>query len=359
MNLSTAKLGSRVAGKAAGDAPLTPMERVFVLLSRYREASIAAVAIVLIIYFQIGSHGGFLSPQFMSVVLRDTGRLGLIAVAEVMLMITAEIDLSVSGTFSIAPYIMVLLSIAWGVPLWMGAAVGVAIGVLVGFVNGVITVRLRVPSLITTVGTLFLLQGIVVSIYNSQPIIAPVEEPFNALFGESLADPSSSDLTWRSLTAFTPFVWTVVVVAVLGLVLSRTSFGLHTIATGSNIIGAREIGVRTDRIKIYNFMIAGGCAALAGIINTAQFTSADPQAGSPFLTLQAIAAAVIGGTSLIGGSGTVVGALIGAFVVATLNNGLVMVGAQATVSDIYLGLAIVAAMILSVQVDRLRTRRRR
>ncbi len=129
-------------------------------------------------------------------------------------------------------------------------------------------------------------------------------------------------------------------------------------ATGSNLTGAREIGIRTDRIKIYNFMIAGGCAAFAGIVNTAQFASADPQAGSPTLTLQAIAAAVIGGTSLLGGSGTVVGALIGAFVVASLNNGLVMVGAQATVSDIYLGAAIIAAMILSVQVDRLRTRRR-
>ena len=334
-------------------------ERIFILLSRYREASIAVVAIVLVIYFQIGSRGGFLSPQFMSVVLRDTGRLGLIAVGEVMLMITGEIDLSVSGTFSIAPYIMVLMSIAWGAPLWVGAAVGIAIGVLVGFVNGIITVRLRVPSLITTVGTLFLLQGVVVSIYNSQPIIAPVEEPFNAIFGESLADPASSDLTWRAMTAFTPFAWTIVVVAILGVALSRTSFGLHTIATGSNIIGAREIGIRTDRVKIYNFMIAGGCAALAGLINTAQFTSADPQAGSPFLTLQAIAAAVIGGTSLIGGSGTVIGALIGAFVVASLNNGLVMVGAQATVSDIYLGLAIIAAMILSVQVDRLRVRRRK
>jgi simple sugar transport system permease protein len=357
--LSIAKPGSRIAGSAIHQARETIAERLLVLLSRYREASIAVVAILLVIYFQIGSHGGFLSPQFMSVVLRDTGRLGLIAVAQVMLMITGEIDLSVSGTFSIAPYMMVLMSIAWGAPLWLGATVGIAIGVFVGFINGVITVRLRVPSLITTVGTLFLLQGIVVSIYNSQPIIAPVEEPFNAIFGESLADPASSALTWRALTAFTPFAWTVVVVAVLGVVLNRTSFGLHTIATGSNLIGAREIGIRTDLIKIYNFMIAGGCAALAGVINTAQFTSADPQAGSPFLTLQAIAAAVIGGTSLIGGSGTVVGALIGAFVVATLNNGLVMVGAQATVSDIYLGIAIVASMILSVQVDRLRTRRRK
>jgi simple sugar transport system permease protein len=276
-----------------------------------------------------------------------------------MLMITGEIDISVSGTFSLAPYMMVLMSITWGVPLAVGAAIGVLLGILIGLINGIITVRLRVPSLITTVGTLFFVQGIVVSIYNSQPIIAPIEEPFNAIFGESLYDPSDSFWSWHGVTAFTPFLWTVLVVAALALVLKKTTFGLHTVATGSNIIGAREIGVRTDRIKVCNFMIAGGCAAFAGVINTAQFASADPQAGSPFLTLQAIAAAVIGGTSLLGGSGTVIGALIGAFVVASLNNGLVMLGAQATVSDIYLGAAIVAAMVLSVQVDRLRVRRRR
>ena len=349
----------RTAPRPGRHLPDALFEKLLVLLSRYREASIAVVAIVLVVYFQIGSHGLFLSSQFMSVVLRETGRLGLIAAAEVMLMITGEIDLSVSGTFSIAPYVMALMSVGWGVPLPVGALIGVAIGVLVGFINGFITVRLRVPSLITTVGTLFLLQGIVVSIYNSQPIVAPVQEPFNAIFGESLYDPADSLFSLHFVTAFTPFLWALVIILALAVVLNKTTFGLHTIATGSNIVGAREIGVRTDRIKICNFMIAGGCAAFAGIINTAQFASADPQAGSPFLTLQAIAAAVIGGTSLLGGSGTAIGALIGAFVVATLNNGLVMVGAQATVSDVYLGLAIVAAMILNVQVDRLRTRRRK
>ena len=230
---------------------------------------------------------------------------------------------------------------------------------LVGVVNGVITVRFRVPSLITTVGTLFFVQGIVVSIYNSQPIMTPVEEPFNEFFGESLYNPRADALlSWHSLSAFSPVLWAILVVAVMSVVLNRTTFGLHTIATGSNPIGAREIGVRTDRIKVYNFMIAGGLAGFAGIINTLQFSSADPAAGAGFLNLEAIAAAVIGGTSLLGGSGTAVGALIGAFVVATLNNGLVMIGAQATVSDIFLGAGILAAMMLNVQVDRLRTRRR-
>jgi simple sugar transport system permease protein len=358
MSVSTSdNIGSRLAEAAPRAAESAAMRFVF-LLSRYREASIAIVAVLLVVYFQIGSHGGFLSPQFMSVVLRDTGRLGLVAVGEVMLMITGEIDLSLSGTFSLAPYIMVFLSVSLGLPLWAGALVGLGLGVLTGFVNGMITVRFRVPSLISTVGTLFFVQGIVVSIYNSQPIIAPVEEPFNALFGQSLFDPSQSIWSWQGVTAFTPFLWTLIVVMIMAIILNRTTFGLHTIATGSNLIGAKEIGVRTDRIKICNFMIAGALAALAGIINTATFASADPQAGSPLLTLQAIAAAVIGGTSLMGGSGTAIGALIGAFVVASLNNGLVMIGAQATVSDIYLGTAIVAAMILNMQVDRLSVRRR-
>ena len=335
----------------------TVLERVLVLLSRYREASIAVVALVLVIYFQLGN-SAFLSSQELSVVLRDTGRYGMIAVAEVMLMITGEIDLSVGSTFSLAPYIMVLLSISFGVPLAVSAAAGILVGVLIGVVNGIITVRFRVPSLITTVGTFFLLQGVVVSIYNSQPIVDPVQEPFNEIFGENLFGPADPIWSWHGLTAFTPFLWTALVVLVMQVVLNRTTFGLHTIATGSNIIGAREIGVRTDRIKVYNFMIAGGLAAFAGVVNTTQFASADPLAGGPFLTLQAIAAAVIGGTSLLGGAGTIIGALLGAFVVATLNNGLVMMGAQATVSDIYLGAAIVLAMILNVQVDRMRARRR-
>lgn len=354
----TSQTSQVTAHKVGIKVPDTPLERVLVILSRYREASIAVVAIVLVVYFQLASNGALLSPQELSVVLRDTGRFGLIAVAEVMLMITGEIDLSVGSTFSLAPYVMVLMTISWGIPLAISALAALLLGVLIGAINGLVTVKFRVPSLITTVGTLFLLQGVVVSIYNSQPIVAPVQEPFNEIFGENLYSPTDSLWSWHGLTAFTPFLWSVVAVLAMALVLNRTTFGLHTVATGSNIIGAKEIGVRTDRIKLYNFMIAGGFAAAAGVINTVEFASADPLAGGPFLTLQAVAAAVIGGTSLLGGSGTTVGALVGAFVVATLNNGLVMMGAQATVSDIYLGAAIVLAMIMNVQVDRMRARRR-
>jgi simple sugar transport system permease protein len=254
---------------------------------------------------------------------------------------------------------MIRIATDWDRSLWVTAPLALVIGVGVGLVNGFITVKLRIPSLITTLGMFFLLTGITVSYAPRRPLRLLVPPQFNALFGENRFRPHPPPLSWNGLTGFTPIVWTLVVVLILTLVLARTVFGLHVISTGSNLLAAREIGVRTDRIKIAAFMIAGGLAALTGLITATVTGSASPDTGGSLLTLLAISAAVIGGTALTGGSGTVVGALIGAFVIACLNNGLVLLGAQATESNIYLGLAILAAMILNVQLDAVRVKRKR
>ena len=334
------------------------LEAALAFIARYREASIAAVAVLLVAYIQL-NNSVFLSSPLMSVVLRDTARIGMISAGIVLVMITGEIDLSVGATFAMAPYLMIRMSTDWGWSLWLTAPVAILLGVAVGFFNGFITVKLRIPSLITTLGTFFLLTGITVSFAHSQPIRMPVQEPFNLVFGENRFGPLDPLFSWNGLTGFTPIIWTLAVVLILTLVLSRTVFGLHVISTGSNLLAAREIGVRTDRMKIAAFMILGGLAALTGLITATVTGSAAPDAGGSKLTLLAIAAAVIGGTALTGGSGTVIGALIGAFVIACLNNGLVLLGAQATESNIYLGAAILAAMILNVQVDAVRVRRKR
>jgi simple sugar transport system permease protein len=254
---------------------------------------------------------------------------------------------------------MIRMSTDWGWSLWVTAPIAILLGVGVGLVNGLITVKLRIPSLITTLGTFFLLTGITVSFAHSQPIRMPVQQPFNLIFGQNRFGPLDSLFSWDGLTGFTPILWTLAVVLILTLVLARTVFGLHVVSTGSNLLAAREIGVRTDRIKTATFMISGGLAALTGVITATISGSAAPDAGGSNLTLLAIAAAVIGGTSLLGGSGTVIGGLIGAFVIACLNNGLVLLGVQATASNIYLGAAILAAMILNVQLDAMRVRRKR
>ncbi len=334
------------------------LEAPLAFIARYREASIAAVAVLLVVYIQI-NNSVFLSSPLMSVVLRDTARIGLIAVGIVLVMITGEIDLSVGATFAMAPYAMIRMSTDWGWSFWLSAPVAILLGVGVGFANGFITVKLRIPSLITTLGTFFLLTGLTVSFARSQPIQMPVQQPFNLVFGQNRFGPLDSLFSWDGLTGFTPILWTLAIVLILTLVLSRTVFGLHVISTGSNLLAAREIGVRTDRMKIATFMILGGLAALTGLITATVSGSAAPDAGGSLLTLYAIAAAVNGGTVLTGGSGTVIGALIGAFVIACLSNGLVLLGAQATQSNFFLGAAILAAMILSVQVDAVRVRRKR
>ena len=327
-------------------------------MARYRETSIAIVAILLVAYIQI-NNSVFLSSSLMSVVLRDTARIGMIAVGLVLVMITSEIDLSVGATYAMAPYFMISMSTDWDLSLWLTAPIAILIGVGVGFFNGFITVKLRIPSLITTLGTFFLLTGITISYARSQPIRMPVQQPFNLVFGQNRFGPRDSLFSWDGLTGFTPILWTLAVVLILTLVLTRTVFGMHVISTGSNHLAAREIGVRTQRIKVATFMILGGLSALTGLITATVSGSAAPDAGGSNLTLLAIAAAVIGGTALLGGSGTVIGALIGAFVIACLSNGLVLLGAQATESNIYLGVAIIAAMILNVQRDAVRVRRRR
>lgn len=333
------------------------LETALAFIARYREASIAAVAVLLVIYIQL-NNSVFLTSPLMSVVLRDTARIGLISIGIVLVMITGEIDLSVGATFAMAPYAMIRMTTDWGWSLWVTAPIAILLGVAVGFLNGFITVKLRIPALITTLGTFFLLTGITVSVARSQPIRMPVDQPFNLVFGQNRFGPLDPLFSWDGLTGFTPIIWTVVIAVILTLVLARTVFGLHVVSTGSNLLAAREIGVRTDRMKIATFMILGGLAALTGLITATVTGSAAPDAGGSNLTLLAIAAAVIGGTALTGGSGTVIGALIGAFLIACLNNGLVLLGAQATESNIFLGLAIIAAMILNVQVEAVRLRRK-
>lgn len=353
-------MAERIASESQVETPERGrqwVETALAFIARYREASIATVAILLVAYIQL-NNSVFLTSPLMSVVLRDTARIGMISVGIVLVMITGEIDLSVGATFAMAPYMMIRMSTDWDWSLWVTAPIAILLGVGVGFVNGFITVKLRIPALITTLGTFFLLTGLTVSIAHSQPIRMPVQQPFNLVFGQNRFGPLDSLFSWDGLTGFTPIVWTLAIVLILTLVLSRTVFGLHVISTGSNLLAAREIGVRTPRIKIATFMILGGLASLTGLITATISGSAAPDAGGSNLTLLAIAAAVIGGTSLTGGSGTVIGALIGAFVIACLNNGLVLLGAQATQSNIYLGAAIVAAMILNVQVDRVRVRRK-
>jgi simple sugar transport system permease protein len=256
-----------------------------------------------------------------------------------LLLICGEIDLSVGQSFAFAPIVMYLAYDRLFLVLPLAVVVGLLAVALVGLVNGVVTVYLGVSSLITTLGMFFLLAGLNVTLTGGFPATTPETNFVTQALGEY---------------AWSGTIWAIVIVAVLQLVLARTRWGLHTYATGGNPLGSREAGVSIARIKIGNFILCGVLGGFVGIIESFRINSIDPLAGGPDIVLLCIAAAVIGGTALLGGVGTVTGAFLGALVLVILRNGFTLQGISAYTYNIILGVAILIAMILNVYVARLR-----
>jgi len=211
-------------------------------------------------------------------------------------------------------------------------------------VNGFITVALGVPSFITTIGTGFILGGIALTVTHAEPSPSP---PIALSVGKWLGVPGNP---WQ----WAPFAWAVVLVAIFHVVLTRTRWGLYTISAGGNLLGAREAGINVSRIKYGNFMITGLMGAFIGL-QTAFYTgTVDPLAGGYTPMFYAVIAAVIGGTAMLGGSGTIFGAFLGAIVLATLSDGFDIIGVSANPLGIIFGGAILVAMIANVQLARVR-----
>jgi simple sugar transport system permease protein len=305
--------------------------RLLVGLVRVREASILVVLVGLAIYFQ-AANSAFLSEQNILSLARFAVPYVVIASGLCLLLICGEIDLSVGQSFAFAPIVMYLAYDRLFLVLPLAVA-------LVGLVNGVVTVYLGVSSLITTLGMFFLLAGLNVTLTGGFPATTPETNFVTQALGEY---------------AWSGTIWAIVIVAVLQLVLARTRWGLHTYATGGNPLGSREAGVSIARIKIGNFILCGVLGGFVGIIESFRINSIDPLAGGPDIVLLCIAAAVIGGTALLGGVGTVTGAFLGALVLVILRNGFTLQGISAYTYNIILGVAILIAMILNVYVARLR-----
>lgn len=319
------------AGPSAPSSRWAPVRHV----AQRRDAGIVGVAVVMVVAFQV-LNGSFLSGENLSVIFQLAAEIAIIAVAEVMLMVLAEIDLSVGNIFALSSFVMYFAYQAH-LPLAAGIVAGVASGAIVGLMNGVITVKLRVPSFIGTLGMLYALNGFTLIISGGYPVITPGSGWLAAVMGAGNA---------------APFIWAGAIIAVWHVLLNRTRVGGYTVAVGSNPVASREAGIQVDQVKILAFVLAGALAALTGIIEAFRISSIDPLAGGTGLLLEGIAAAVIGGTALTGGSGTIIGAGVGAFVIAGLSDGLNILGVNAYAFDLILGIAIVVAMVLNTRLAR-------
>jgi simple sugar transport system permease protein len=332
---------SRTAAAVKSKYPdRSPSVRALGFMLRAPEAGIAVVCVLLAITFG-AMRSAFLSNANLQTVSQFVAPWAILACGEIMLLICGEVDLSVGQVFAMAPFVMNAVYMA-GIPFLLAVLVALGICAFLGFCIGVISVVFRVPSFITTLGALLLFNGLTLTLSGAFPVNTP-NTLLAPLFGG-----------WE----YSQIIWAVVIAVLMHGLLRHTSWGLHTVAVGGNTTGAAEAGIHVRRIKIGNFILCSVLGGFAGIINAFHVTSIDPNAGGSNVMFLAIASSVIGGTSLMGGSGTVLGGLAGAAVLGILQDGFTLLGVNAFAFDIITGAAILLTMIANVQFADLRRKRR-
>ena len=290
-----------------------------------------AVLGMLIVVFSITGKN-FFSGATLKQIANEIPALAVISVGMTFVIITAGIDLSVGSVMAFSGAILGMAMADWGWPLLFALPLAILAGLLCGTANGWVTVRFAVPSFIVTLGMLQIGRGLAYLCTNSQTkyIGSPI-----AWLGTGIP---GIGLSWA-------FVFAVIIVIIGQIVLTRTVFGRYVMVIGANEEAATYSGIRTKPVKIAVFMIAGALAGLAAAFDSSRMENVDPNAGTG-LELSAIAAVVIGGTSLMGGRGSVIGSFIGVIIMATLGAGLAQIGASDPVKLLITGLVIVIAVII-------------
>lgn len=289
------------------------MRRLVKLAMQKPELASAMLLLVLVVLFQIRSEGVFLSVNNVRGFLGLLPETALVAVGVTLLMISGEFDLSVGSVFALMPMTMAVLVVA-GWPFWAAVAAGLMLCAVIGFLNGWLTIRFDIPSFITTLGMLFMARSLTVVISGGfPPRIKPGEVP-SWIFVGFVDD---GGLIRASV------LWFIAIAILISLLLSRTNFGNWVRATGGFLPAAAAMGIPTGKVKIACFMICSVLAGFAGMIQSLRLNSFLPSIGEG-MELQAVAAAVIGGTSLVGGVGSIIGGLIGAILIRVIDNGMVM-----------------------------------
>jgi simple sugar transport system permease protein len=325
---------------------LAPLKRFLIA----REGSIIVVTVLLTVYFIATLSSAFTGTENIQALLPYFAPFAILAVGEVFLMINGEIDLSIGGVYLFAPYLY--YELAQGhVPLLLAVLISWLACVLIGLVNGLITTVVGISSFITTLGTLFTLEGFTLIISHAEQVTAPG----SALSGNGTGATISTFASVFGAGTYSELIWALIIVAIMHVVLTKTRWGVHTIAVGSNKLGAAEAGVRVRWVVIRNFMVCSTLAGIVGILEVVRTSSITPDPSSAgVLTLSAIACAVIGGTLLIGGAGTVIGAFVGALFLGILQDALAIKGVNANYLDFYIGVAILLAMAINTYVGRVR-----
>jgi len=313
-----------------------------------REIGIFSAAVVLFIILtfinQEAGSNKFTRTDNLITIARQISLVTILAVGMTYIIIASEIDLSVGSSFAVTGIVLGVLIKQTGLNPWLALLAAMLLGTILGLVNGLITTKLGVPSFVVTLGGLSALRGIALGLAGGWPVSGLSEHRFFDITGGYLV--VETDI-YTSIPM--QVIWMIVALIIGWWLLSKTRFGYHLYATGSNKQAAILAGIQTDRVKITAFMIMGFLVAVASSLQLGFFKSFQPTSGQG-LELQVIAAVIIGGTNLFGGSGNVIGTLLGAVIIGMINNGLILAGVPTYWQFVAIGVIIIIAVVLDLQI---------
>lgn len=292
------------------------------------------VVIVLFIVFSITATN-FFSVRTVLTLALQTSTITLMGIGVTFAIITGGIDLSIGSVVALSGTIAVMAAIA-GVPIWLSMLIGLLVGVVCGLLNGLMITKMKLPPFIATLGMMMVARGVGLTITNANAWPAP--EGFGKLGNGTIfgTGPQFPGIAY-------PVLIMIAVALICHFILSKTRMGRYTYAVGSNEEAARLAGIKVHQVKIINYIFSGSLAALVGIILASRMITSQPNSGQNY-EMNAIAAAVIGGASLMGGVGTVAGTVIGSFIIGILVVGLTMSGANYFMQTIVIGLVVIGAV---------------
>jgi ribose transport system permease protein len=306
------------------------------LILKFREINVTIAFLILCLFFYWQSSMVFLKPANLAVIMRFVATFGLLAIGELFVIITGGIDLSVGSMTALTGVIVATLMVkgigpipALGIPL--SIIIVLILAGLVGLWHGFSVTKMNIPPFIITLGTWLMARGLAAYITRGYPIVFDSDFPFLSLGqGEVFQIPIM-------------FIILVILALISSFVLNSSTLGRHIYAIGGNIEAARVSGVHVNRVRIFSYITSSVLACLVGIILASRLGQGTPTVGTAY-ELWAIAAAVIGGTSLFGGEGSVLGVILGAAIMGVMINGMVLLNISSYLQNVILGIVLVIAV---------------
>ncbi|HET6754174.1 MAG TPA: ABC transporter permease [Jiangellaceae bacterium] len=324
---------------------MTTLQRIQHVLHTRATVGPAIVLLLSVIIFSIVADN-FVQPSNISLIVQQVMVIGTLAIGQTIIILTAGIDLSVGAIMVLSSMVMAKLAADAGLPGLLALLIGFAVGLVCGLINGLLVTRVKLPPFIVTLGTLNIFFALNLYISQSETVRGR-DMPSLLLWTGNAFEVGGARVTYGAILMLLLF-------ALMAFVLKWTMWGRHVYATGDDREAARLSGIRTDRVLLSVYVVAGLIYAIGAWILIGRIASASPQAGITY-NLDTITAVVIGGTSLFGGRGKILGTLFGALIVGVFRNGLQLAGIDELWQNFAVGVLVLVAVAIDQWIRRVRT----